>query len=257
MESHSPQPGGLATPTRRTGIPANDGDAEHFCSSCAFAEACALAGYGKPELSDLHYLVEHVGPFEPGQRIFRNGDPFRALYAVRSGMLKTTLVDTEGREQVLGFYLPGEMVGLDAIYPDHYPCDAIALEETLCCRFSFPAMSALAARQPKIQQHLFRMLSKELGAANLLAGDHTADERMAAFLIDLGDRYALRGLSGDEFRLSMSRADIANYLRLAAETVSRVLGRFREQNLLRIDGRKVVVLDAPRLRELARCVLNT
>jgi len=160
MDSHSSQSG---APARRTGVPSNDGDTEHFCSSCAFAEACSVAGYGKPELNDLHCLVEHIGPLEPGQRIFRAGDAFRALFAVRTGMIKTTLVDAEGREQVLGFYLPGELVGLDAIYPEHYPCDAIALETTECCRFSFPAMSALAARQPKIQQHLFRLLSKELG----------------------------------------------------------------------------------------------
>jgi CRP/FNR family transcriptional regulator len=256
MESRSSQPGGYPSPERRTGIPSNDGDTEHFCSSCAFAEACSVAGYGKTELSELHCLVEHVGPFEPGQHVFRNGDPFRALFAVRSGMIKTTLVDAEGREQVLGFYLPGEMVGLDAIYPEHYPCDGVALETTECVRFSFPAMSALAARQPKVQQHLFRLLSKELGSASLLAGDHSAAERMAAFLVDLGDRYAARGLSGTRFRLSMARADIANYLRLAAETVSRVLGRFREQKLIAIEGRSVELLDLPRLRALARCVLN-
>ena len=253
MESHAPP---SAAPAHRTGRPSNDGDANHFCPSCAFAEACSVAGYGKPELSELHCLVEHIGPFEPGQRIFRAGDAFRALFAVRTGTIKTTMVDAEGREQVLGFYLPGELVGLDAIYPEHYPCDAIALETTECCRFSFPAMSALAARRPKIQQHLFRLLSKELGSATLLAGDHSADERLAAFLIDLGDRYASRGLSGTQFRLSMARADIANYLRLAAETVSRVLGRFREQELIAIDGRRVELLDPPRLRELARCVLN-
>ena len=253
MDPHSRQP---AAPTRHTGVPDHDGDAEHFCSTCAFAEACAATGYGKTELKELHCLVEHSGPLAPGQRIFRVGDAFRALYAVRTGMIKTTLVDSEGREQVLGFYLPGELVGLDAIYPEHYPCDAIALETTECCRFSFPAVTALAARQPVIQQHLFRLLSKELGSVSLLAGDHSADERMAAFLVDLGDRYALRGQSGTRFRLGMARADIANYLRLAAETVSRVLGRFREQNLIALDGRSVELLDPQRLRKLARSLLN-
>jgi CRP/FNR family transcriptional regulator len=256
MESRTSPSRADASAERRTGIPANDGDAAHFCTSCAFAESCAMAGYGNTELSELHCLVEHVGPFEPGYHIFRSGDPFRALFAVRSGMVKTTLVDAEGREQVLGFYLPGELVGLDAIYPEHYPCDAIALEVTQCCRFSFPAMSALASRQPRVQQHLFRLLSKELGSATLLAGDHSADERLAAFLFDLGDRYAARGLSSTQFRLSMARADIANYLRLAAETVSRVLGRFREQKLIAIEGRNVELLDPPKLRELARCVLG-
>lgn len=207
-------------------------------------------------MAELHCLIEHVGPFQPGEYAFRNGDPFRAIFAVRHGMIKTVVVDTEGREQVLGFYLPGEVVGLDAIYPELYPCDAIALETTEFCRFSFPAMSALAARMPTVQQHLFRMLSKELGAASHLAGDHTADERLAAFLIDLGERYASRDISGTEYRLSMSRADIANYLRLAAETVSRVLGRFREQGLVDIEGRNVRLLDVPKLAELARSVLN-
>ncbi len=214
------------------------------------------AGYGKSDLQELHCLVEHTGLYAAGDHVFRTGDAFRAIYAVRSGMVKTALVDADGNEQVLGFYLPGEVVGLNAIYPEHYPCDAVALEPTEFCRFSFPAMSALAARIPSVQQHLFRMLSKELGMASLLAGDHSADERMAAFLVDLGERYALRGMSATQFRLSMSRADIANYLRLAAETVSRVLGRFREQGLLNINGRQVEILDLEAMRERARCVLN-
>src|SRR6185437_6525734 len=195
----------------------------------AFSSACVAAGYNKPALAELQCLVEHVGPYRSGEHVFRTGDPFRAIFAVRSGTVKTRMVDKEGREQVLGFYLPGEVVGLNAIYPEHFPCDAVALEDTQFCRFSFPAMSALAARQPAVQQHLFRLISKELGAVSLLAGDHSADERMAAFLVDLSNRYAARGFSATRFHLSMSRGDIANYLRLAAETVSRVLGRFRSQ----------------------------
>jgi len=235
---------------------ANDGDAHTFCTTCAFSNACVAAGYGKADMAELQCLIEHVGPFERGACVFRTGDAFRAIYAVRSGVVKTVLVDSEGQEQVLGFYLPGEVVGLNAIYPEHYPCDAVALETTEFCRFSFPAMSELAARVPTVQQHLFRLLSKELGTASLLAGDHSADERMAAFLLDLGERFATRGFSPTAFHLSMSRADIANYLRLAAETVSRVLGRFRTQGLVHIEGRDVELLDLDALRRLARCVLN-
>jgi CRP/FNR family transcriptional regulator len=232
------------------------GDRETFCAGCAFSHACVGEGYAKADLEQLHCLIEHVGPFQPGEYVFRTGDAFRAIHAVRSGMVKTVMVGADGQEQVLGFYLPGEVVGLNAIYPEHYPCDAIALETTEFCRFSFPAMSALAARLPTVQKHLFRLLSKELGTASLLAGDHSADERMAAFLLDLGERYATRGFSRTEFRLSMSRGDIANYLRLAAETVSRVLGRFRKQDLVDIDGRRVVLRDPERLAALARNVLN-
>lgn len=236
---------------------ADDGDAVTFCSTCAFSSACMASGYGKPELVELHCLVEHVGLYKAGEHVFRTGDPFRAIYAVRQGTVKTVVVNREGHEQVLGFYLPGEVVGLNAIYPEKYPCDAIALESSEFCRFSFPAMSELASRMPTVQQHLFRMLSKELGAASLLAGDHSADERMAAFLVDLSDRYAARGFRGTRFRLSMSRSDIANYLRLATETVSRVLGRFRDAKLLRIEGRNVELLDIDRLRKLASNVFNT
>jgi CRP/FNR family transcriptional regulator len=231
---------------------ADDGDEFHFCSTCAFSDACLSVGYGKPDLSELHCLVEHVGPFRTGSHVFRAGDPFRAIYAVRAGTVKTCVVDKDGKEQVLGFYLPGEVIGLNAIYPDQFPCDAIALEATQFCRFSFPAMSALATRMPGLQQHLFRLLSKELGTATHLAADHTADERMAAFLLDLGDRYEMRGFSGTQFRLSMARGDIANYLRLAAETVSRVFGRFRNQGLIEIEGRAVTLCDRERLRSVAQ-----
>lgn len=248
-------PSATAQPPQAIPI-ADDGDADTFCTMCAFSSACVAAGYHKGDLRELHCLVEHTGAVDTGEHVFRTGDAFRAIYAVRSGMVKTSLVDADGNEQVLGFYLPGEVVGLNAIYPERYPCDAVALEPSEFCRFSFPAISELAQRVPSVQQHLFRMLSKELGTASLLAGDHSADERMAAFLVDLGERYALRGLSATEFRLSMSRADIANYLRLAAETVSRVLGRFREQGLLKINGRWVEIVDLDTLRERARCVLN-
>lgn len=234
----------------------NDGDDATFCTSCAFSGACLAAGYGKTDLRELHCLVEHVGPYAVGEVVFRTRDPFRAIYAVRTGTVKTVAVNRDGHEQVLGFYLPGEMVGLNAIYPEQYPCDAVALEATQLCRFSFPAMSALAARLPKVQHHLFRLLSKELGAASMLAGDHSAEERVAAFVQDMGNRLAARGASGTRLHLSMSRADIANYLRLAAETVSRVLTRFREQGVLRIEGRYLEIADATELRRLASNVLN-
>ncbi|HEX7111241.1 MAG TPA: helix-turn-helix domain-containing protein [Mizugakiibacter sp.] len=235
---------------------ADDGDEVRFCTTCAFSASCMANGYGKPELRELHCLVEHVGPYRAGEHVFRTLDPFKAVFAVRAGTVKTAVVDENGREQVLGFYLPGELVGLNAIYPEHYPCDAVALDTAYFCRFSFPAMSQLAQRMPAVQSHLFRLLSKEVGAASVLAGDYSADERMAAFLVDLADRYAARGFSAHKFRLSMSRGDIANYLRLAAETVSRVLGRFREQELIHVDGRDVEILDDGRLREQARCILR-
>lgn len=233
-----------------------DGDAARFCSTCSFGEICLPGGYDKRALEELHCLVEHVGPFHAGDHIFRTGEKFESIFAVRAGTIKTSLVDEEGREQVLGFHLPGEMVGLNAIHPARYPCDAIALDTVFLCRFSFPALSVLATRMPGLQQQLFRLLSADIGKAALLAGDYNANERMAAFLILLADRYAARGFSATRFRLSMPRGDIANHLRLAPETVSRMLRRFQDQGLIRVDERDVELLQVGQLRQLARCILH-
>lgn len=231
---------------------ADDGDAHRFCSTCAFGSVCLPAGVDKGALAELHMLVEHVGPYHAGDQVFRVGERFGAIYAVRAGMVKTRLIDDDGREQVLGFHLPGEMIGLNAIHPEKYPCDAVALDTVYVCRFSFPALATLALRIPGIQQQLFRLLSADIGKAAQLAGDYSADERLAAFLLDIAARYAARGFAATEYRLAMPRADIANYLRLAAETVSRVLRRFQDQGLIRVDGRAVELLDRAALRQLAR-----
>lgn len=249
----------LETPAGR--VPAfdpspDDGDALRFCTTCAFGSVCLPHGVDKNALRDLHMLVEHTGPFHQGDAIFRAGDPFAAIYAVRSGSVLTRQVDDAGHEQVLGFHLPGEMIGLNAIHPEKYPCDAIALETVHVCRFSFPALATLALRIPQVQQQLFRLLSADIGKATQLAGDHSADERLAAFLLGLADRFAARGFSPKAFRMTMARSDVANYLRLAAETVSRVLRRFQDQGLIAVDGREVQLLDPVALRHLARNVLR-
>ncbi len=235
---------------------ADDGNEQHFCSTCAFGSACLPAGLDKASLHELHMLVEHVGPYHTGDHVFRTRERFGALFAVRAGMVKTRLIDAAGREQVLGFHLPGEMIGLDAIHPAQYPCDAIALDTVYVCRFSFPALATLATKIPDVQRRLFDLLSADIGKASQLLGDHSADERVAAFVLDLAGRYAVRGFAPNAFRLVMPRADIANYLRLAAETVSRVLRRFQDRKLIRVDGRDVELLDKPGLRELAQHILR-
>jgi CRP/FNR family transcriptional regulator len=235
---------------------ADDGDALNFCSTCAFSQACLSQGMDKTALSDLHVLVEHVGPFHAGDHLFREGDPFEAIAAVRAGTVKTYVVDRDGHEHVLGFHLPGEVIGLNAIDGEHYPCNAVALDTVMLCRFSFPKMAMLAARLPGLQQQLFRLLSRDIGRAALLSGDWSADQRMAAFLVAFSRRLAERGFSPNRFQLTMARTDIANYLRLAPETVSRVLRRFQLDGLLLIDRREVELLERDKLDELAASVLR-
>ncbi len=234
----------------------DDGDEFTFCTTCAFSQACMAEGMDKRSLKDLHVLVEHVGPFHAGEHLFREGDPFEAIAAVRAGTVKTCVTDRDGREHVLGFHLPGEVIGLDGIDGDHYPCNAVALDTVMLCRFSFPKMAVLAARLPGLQKQLFRLLSRDIGRIALLAGDWAADQRMAAFLIGLSRRLSDRGFSATRFQLTMARTDIANYLRLAPETVSRVLRRLEDDGLLRVERRDMELLDVPALLALAAPVLR-
>jgi len=229
----------------------DDGDAVRFCSTCAFSQACLAEGLDKRELRELHVLVEHIGPLASGTTIFREGQPFEAIAAVREGTVKTWRVDRDGREQVLGFHLAGEVIGLSAIDGERYPCHAGALDTVQLCRFSFPKIAMLAARLPGLQKELFRLLSRDIGHAERLAADQPADTRLAGFLLDLSTRMARPGTALDQMRLAMTRGDIASYLRLAPETVSRLLRRLQDELLVRVRGRKLEILDRPRLVRLA------
>jgi CRP/FNR family transcriptional regulator len=247
--------------SRRSALPspaaADDGDALKFCSTCAFSEACLSQGYDKSSLMDLHVLVEHVGPLHEGEHVFREGDEFNAIAAVRAGTVKTYVLDASGHEQVLGFHLPGEIIGLSAISQARYPCNAVALDTVMLCRFSFPKMALLATRMPGLQAQLFKLLSEDIGKASLLAGDYSADQRMAALLVSLSRRFAQRGFSATRLHLTMTRTDIANYLRLAPETVSRVLKRMQDDKLVSVDRRELEILDMARIQHLAHNVLRS
>ncbi|THD12453.1 transcriptional regulator [Pseudofulvimonas gallinarii] len=234
----------------------DDGNEMRFCSTCAFSAACLDQGYDKAALGDLHCLVEHVGPYHEGDVIFREGDPFTAIAAVRAGTVKTYVIDNHGDEHVLGFFLPGEVIGLNAIHPARYPCNAVAMDTVALCRFSFPQMALLATRMPGLQHQLFRLLSEDIGKAALVAGDYSADERVSAFLLTVSRRLAARGLSGRRFHLSMTRSDIGNYLRLAPETVSRVLRRLQNDGILAVERRELEILDLDLLTALAASVLR-
>ncbi|MFZ2236126.1 MAG: helix-turn-helix domain-containing protein [Dokdonella sp.] len=247
---------GAAFPRFDASILAEDGDLRDFCSTCAFSQACLDEGMDKSSLGDLHMLVEHFGPLHEGNHVFREGDRFDSIAAVRAGTVKTYVIDSDGREHVLGFHLPGEIIGLNAIDGDRYPCNAVALDTVMLCRFSFPRLSTLASRLPGLQKQLFKLMSRDIGRALLLAGDWSADQRMATFIIELSRRLAARGFSATRFRLTMARTDIANYLRLAPETVSRVLKRLQDEGLLSVDRREMEILDMAKLQALAAPMLR-
>ena len=247
---------GLPFPRLSPQVLSDDGNELQFCSTCAFSHACLAQGMDKSALKELHVLVEHIGPFHAGEHVFREGDPFEAIAAVRAGTVKTCVTDREGHEHVLGFHFPGEVIGLNAIDGHRYPCDAIALDTVMLCKFSFPKISVLAAKVPGVQRELFRLLSRDIGRAALLAGDWSADQRVAAFLLGMARRLAARGFSATRFQLTMARTDIANYLRLAPETVSRVLRRMQDDGILAVDRREVELLDQDRIEALAAPILR-
>mgnify|MGYP003576919650 FL=1 len=250
MSSIPPSQGrlGRATPNPAA---ADDGDALHFCSTCAFSDACMSQGYDKTALGDLHVLVDHVGPFHAGDYIFRAGESFDSIAAVRAGMVKTFVDDSQGNEQVLGFSLPGEVIGLNAIHGSRFPCNAVALDTVHLCRISFPKLSLLATRMPGLQAKLFSLLSAEIGKVATLAANHRTEERMAAFLLDMSERYARRGFSATRFNLTMARTEIANYLRMAPEPASRVLRRLSDDGIIAVKQREILLLQPERLAALA------
>lgn len=219
------------------------------CSRCSLAELCLPVGLSQKDMERLDALVKPSSPLHAGEYLYRVGDPFKSLYAVHSGYFKTYAYDDSGREQVLGFHLPGELMGLGAIYPDHHVANAVALDTATVCRLQYSELSALAAQIPSLQKQLFRLMSKDIRGLQALSGDYTAEERLASFLMSLSSRLHLRGYSAAEFLLAMKRRDIANYLRLATETVSRVFAKFQEDGLISVERREVRILDLPRLSD--------
>ena len=224
------------------------------CSNCSLSGICLPMGLDPGELERMDGIVTRSAPMHEGEHLFRVNDPFKALYAVRSGSIKSYSVDSEGREHVLGFHLPGELLGLDAIYPERHMCNAVALDTAAICILPYEQLTALAGKIEGLRGQLFRLMSKDLADATTLAGDFTAEERIASFLMNLSRRFELRGFSAKEFNLTMSRRDIANYLRLAPETVSRVFTRFEKDELIAVERRTVSLLDFSKLGALSQCM---
>ena len=219
------------------------------CAGCGHAAVCQASGYDRPELSGLRHIAERMGPLRTGEYLYRPMSAFRALYAVQIGMAKTVAVDVAGREQVLAFHLPGEVIGLDAMEREVHDNAVVALGKTQFCRFPYPAVRHMASLQPEVPWHLVQSASQRISRLQLSSGNYMAEERFAAFLVDLRDRRVMLGLPADYLPLPMSRADIGNHLRLTTETVSRLLGRLRERGCVRADRQGLHLLNVPALRE--------
>jgi CRP/FNR family transcriptional regulator, anaerobic regulatory protein len=224
------------------------------CSVCVLGQFCLPVGITSSDISKIDTLVKERVHLKKGESLYRNGDLLSNVYSVRFGTLKTEYGLEDGRQQVIGFHLPGEIIGLDGIGEGHYQSDAIAVEESEVCIIRYEAFEELARQIPVLQQQFHRILSRELtqDQRHLLSlGSMRAEERLAGFLLNLSQRLAARGYLNHEFDLPMSRVEIASYLGIQIETVSRMLSRFAESGFVQIKQRHIKLIDIDSLYELA------
>jgi CRP/FNR family transcriptional regulator len=200
------------------------------------------------QLDDLT-CIKHAYP--RGGFLYRSGAKFQSLYAIRTGFFKTQVLHEDGREQVTGFQMAGEIIGMDAISSDAHACDAIALEDSEVCEIPFSRLEELSRKLPSLQRHLHRILSREIvrdQGIMLLLGSMRAEERLAAFLLNLSQRFAARGYSPTSFYLRMTRQEIGSYLGMKLETVSRTLSNFQGAGLITIRNKSVEIHDMCKLQ---------
>lgn len=221
------------------------------CSNCNLRDLCLPVGLKEDDLVRVEALTSMKRLFKRGDYLYRSGAPLQSLYAIRRGFFKTQVLHEDGREQVTGFQMAGEIIGLDAISDDAHTCDAIALEDSEICEIPFEALESLSRDLPILQRHLHKILSREIvrdQCIMLLLGSMRAEERLAAFLLNLSERYAARGYSATEFRLRMTRQEIGSYLGIKLETVSRALSQFHDNGLISVQNKSVQLLDLPGLQ---------
>ncbi|MBN7118436.1 fumarate/nitrate reduction transcriptional regulator Fnr [Ectopseudomonas oleovorans] len=224
------------------------------CKDCSLASLCLPLSLNMEDMDALDDIVKRGRPLKKGEFLFRQGDSFGSVFAVRSGALKTFSLSDGGEEQITGFHLPSELVGLSGVDGERYPVSAQALETTSACEIPFERLDDLALQLPQLRRQLMRIMSREIRDDQqmmLLLSKKTADERIATFLVNLSARFRARGFSANQFRLAMSRNEIGNYLDLAVETVSRVFTRFQQNKLLEAEGKEVHILDPIELCALA------
>lgn len=224
------------------------------CNDCRLSGICLPISLHMEEIDKLDDIIQRGRPLQKGDYLYRAGAPFQSVYAVRSGTIKGINITSDGVEQVTGFYLPGEIVGMDGLANNQYINSAIALETAAICEIPFHRLEELSLKIPTLQRHFFQLMSREItGEQRLitLLSKNSAEERVAALLLSISRRNHARNLSALSFRLPMSRSDIGNYLGLTIETVSRVFSRFQKSEILTVNRKEITIDDMESLKQLA------
>jgi len=224
------------------------------CENCHVRKLCLPTSLDGEEINLMEDVVSRRITLDKGDHLYKSGDDFHGIYAVKDGALKTSGITSDGREQVTGFYLDGEIVGLDAIDEDLHPCDAVALTQTDVCQLPFDLLTEASGKAPTLLKNLTRIMGREIRREEhvlMLLGSTTAEQRIARFLVNLYERLQKRGAECNTIVLVMSRQDIGNYLGLAIETVSRQFRKLQDQGIVNIDKRKIQILDMAVLENIA------
>lgn len=223
------------------------------CSNCNLRELCMPLGLSAAEVDRIDDVVSNRRKIKRGTTLFRNGEKFTSLYAIRTGFFKTCVASEDGRDQVTGFQMAGEVMGLDGIVNDHHTCDAVALEDAEVCVMPFERIEELSREITSLQRHIHKILSREIVRENgvmLLLGSMRAEERLAAFLVNLVQRLHARGFSQSELVLRMTREEIGSFLGLKLETVSRTFSKFVDDGIVEVKQRHVRILNTDALRDI-------
>jgi len=224
------------------------------CSTCRLNSICLPLALNHEDVVELDNIIQRSKPLQKGQHLYRESDNFQSVFAVRSGTLKAYRTTDDGREQVTGFYFPGEILGMDGISKNSHASSAKALETSAICEIPFNSLSRLSSSLPQLQHHFFQLMSREITEDQqliTLLSKNSADERVASLMLSISARNARRHLSPTNFRLPMSRVDIGNYLGLTVETVSRVFSRMQKMDILKVDNKEIEILDPDGLHAMA------
>lgn len=224
------------------------------CNACSLRHLCIPNGLTENELSELEISIDKSLKIPKKHEVYKENDEINGIFAVKSGAIKTSIINSEGQEQILEFHLPGDLLGFDAFATNTHSCNAIALEDSLLCKIPFDMFEELCDKHSGFRRMIMQQIGKEISHSQqllLALGQLPTEERLASYLLKLAEHFHARGFSKSEFMLPMSRQDLSNYLGMAVETLSRILSRMSHDDLIRIEQRKIIINDLHKLEELA------
>ena len=233
----------------------NCGNNSHIhCQNCSISELCLPFSLNEQELDTLDNIIDRKRPIRKGEKIFQDGEALHSLFAIRSGTFKTFTIDSNGEEQITGFHLAGDLLGFDALANSEHQSFAQALETAMVCEIPYNTLDELSNSMPALKRQVLRLMSNEIRSDQdmlSLLNRKNAEQRLATFLSTLSSRYHARGLSASQYRLTMTRGDIGNYIGLTVETISRLLNRFHKEGMISVEGKLITINDIDKLNDVA------